>query len=163
MSECVAENGHRRCLLCGDLHPNSFGLRFTPHDDDGVRAVFQGYDELQGYDGILHGGVIASLLDSAMTNCLFQQGVQALTADLKIRYKYSIPCCAKLDLQARLIESRDPLYRLKADLILDGRCMARGEARFMRINRMLAGSLETNEEIVRHIAESELKQIGELP
>lgn len=153
----MPENEHRNCLLCGDQHPQSFGLRFAPHGDGSVRATFQSYDELQGYDGILHGGIIASLLDSAMTNCLFQEGIQAVTADLRIRYKHSVPCTAKLDLQAKLVESHPPLYRLKAKLVHDGRCMARGEARFMRINKKLTGSQETNEEMVQYITESELK------
>lgn len=129
----MPENEHRHCLLCGDLNPGSFGLKFTAHNDGGVRAVFHGHEGLQGYDGILHGGVIASLLDSAMTHCLFHKGVKAVTGDLTVRYKHSIPCCEKVDVQARLVECRPPLYRLKARLLLGSRTMAHGEARFMRV------------------------------
>jgi hypothetical protein len=41
----------------------------------------------QGYDGILHGGIIASPFDSAMVNCLFARGIVALTAEFKVRFK----------------------------------------------------------------------------
>ena len=133
MTEYETKNEHRNCLFCGDLHPHSFGLRFTSKEDGAVRATFQSYSELQGYNGIMHGGIIASLLDAAMTNCLFQQGVQAMTADLQIRYKHSVPCNAKLELQAQLIESRSRLYSLKAKLVQDGRVMVRAKARFMQI------------------------------
>ncbi len=136
----MPENEHRNCLLCGDMHPSSFGLRFAPHDDGSVRAGFQSYDELQGYDGILHGGIIASLLDSAMINCLFQRGVRAMTADLKVRYKHSVPCNAKLVVLGQLVESRPPLYRLEARLMLGERTMARAEARFMQMTKGEIGS-----------------------
>jgi len=129
----MPEKEHRHCLLCGDLNPGSFGLRFTPDEGGGVRAVFRGNDGLQGYPGILHGGIIASLLDSAMTHCLFQRGVQAVTADLNVRYKHAIPCGEKLDLKAWLVKGHPPLYRLKAKLLLGNRTMAHGEARFMRV------------------------------
>jgi uncharacterized protein (TIGR00369 family) len=131
----MPENEHRNCLLCGDLHPNSFGLRFTPNEDGTVHATFQSYEELQGYDGILHGGIIASLLDSAMTNCLFRQGIRAVTADLRILYKHSVPCGAKLDVKAWLDKSHPPLHCLSAELSHNNRIMAHGEAKFMECTK----------------------------
>ena len=124
---------HHHCLLCGDQNPHSFGLTFEPHEADSVKAEFQGLEELQGYDGILHGGIIASLLDSAMTNCLFEKGIRAVTGDLQIRYKHSIPCNAKVQVQAQLTESHPPLYRLKACILMGDRLMAHGDARFMQL------------------------------
>lgn len=124
---------HRNCLLCGDKNPRSFGLNFEPHEENGVKTGFQGHEELQGYDGILHGGIIASLLDSAMTNCLFEKGIRAVTGDLQIRYKHSIPYDANVEIQAEVIESRPPLYRMKSQIIKDNKTMARGTARFMEL------------------------------
>lgn len=136
----MPDTSHRNCLLCGDQNPKSFGLEFMSRENGSVHAVFQGHSELQGYDGILHGGIIACLLDSAMTNCLFLRGVKALTGDLKIRYKHAIPCGEKVDVQAQLVECRPPLYRLKARLLLAERTMAHGEARFMQMTNGEAGS-----------------------
>jgi acyl-coenzyme A thioesterase PaaI-like protein len=31
----------------------------------------------QGYDGVVHGGILAALLDDAMANCLWLRGVPA--------------------------------------------------------------------------------------
>ena len=81
-----ARNGHSRCLLCGNLNPRSLNLSFQAAEDGGVRTRFKADTELQGYDDILHGGVIASLLDAAMTHCLFHHGVQAVTGDLHVRF-----------------------------------------------------------------------------
>jgi acyl-coenzyme A thioesterase PaaI-like protein len=124
-------NGHSRCLLCGSLNPRSLNLSFQAAADGAVRTSFQAHDELQGYDRILHGGVIAALLDGAMTHCLFHQQVKAVTGDLRVRFVHSIPCDALLDIRARILYSRPPLYRLKAEIAQDGRLMAWAEARFM--------------------------------
>lgn len=129
----MLEETHRNCLLCGDKNPRSLGLKFEPHEEDGVKAIFRGHEELQGYDGILHGGIIASLLDSAMTNCLFEKGIRAVTGDLQIRYKHSIPCNAEIEIQARLAESYPPLHRLKSRIIMNDKAMAHGDARFMEL------------------------------
>jgi acyl-coenzyme A thioesterase PaaI-like protein len=124
-------NGHAHCVLCGHLNSKSLGLVFEPEADGGVRGNFQGVYELQGYSGILHGGVIASILDAAMTHCLFHRGVQAVTGDLHIRFVHPVPFDAVLSIQAWILSSYPPLYRLRAKIVNDERVMAWAEAKFM--------------------------------
>lgn len=122
---------HPHCLLCGSKNPQGLHLRFIVDEDDHVSARFKGNDILQGYDGILHGGVIASLLDSAMMNCLFYQGIKAVTGELTIRYRYSVPCHAELELRARISAVKQPLFKMESELVMDGRVMAEATAKFM--------------------------------
>lgn len=126
-----AAHGHSRCLLCGESNPWSLKLSFSPAADGAVTARFTADPRLQGYEGILHGGVIASLLDAAMTHCLFHHGIEALTADLHIRYAQAIPCDARIDLWASIIARRPPLYRLRGEASVEGRLMAWAEAKFL--------------------------------
>jgi uncharacterized protein (TIGR00369 family) len=107
------------------------GLRFYPGNDGDINATFQAHSGLQGYQGILHGGVVSSLLDSAMTNCLFHQGIEAVTGDLHVRFVKSVPCDARMELRARLLKASPPLYRLRGELVIDGKIMAWAEAKFM--------------------------------
>lgn len=122
---------HADCLLCGSRNPLSLGLRFYPADDGDIKATFQAHPGLQGYQGILHGGVVSSLLDSAMTHCLFHQGIEAVTGDLHVRFVKSVPCDARMELRARLLKASPPLYRLRGELVIDGQTMAWAEAKFM--------------------------------
>ena len=124
-------HGHSQCLLCGEANPWSLKLTFCMCGDGTVTASFDGKPELQGYLGILHGGVIASLLDAAMTHCLFHHGIEAVTADLHVRYAHAISCDAGLAIWASMVESRPPLYRLRAEISQDGRLMAWAEAKFL--------------------------------
>ena len=127
-----AHNGHSRCLLCGNLNPRSLNLSFQAAGDGVVRTRFEAHTDLQGYDDILHGGVIASLLDAAMTHCLFHRGVQAVTGDLHVRFVRPVPCNVSLEIRAWVLASRPPLYHLRAEIILDERVMAWAEAKFMQ-------------------------------
>ncbi len=131
----TAKNGHPHpnCLLCGHENPWSLQLRFILGEGGKVSARFHGRNELQGYDGILHGGVIAALLDSVMTNCLFQHEVRAVTADLRIRYRHPIPATAELELCAGIEFVKTPLYIMKAEIRQNNKSMATASAKFIRI------------------------------
>ena len=118
--------------MCGEQNPRSLGLSFRSLDADTVGARFRASAELQGYDGILHGGVIAALLDAAMTHCLFHLGVQAITGDLHIRFVKPVPCKSSLDLRAKAMSIKPPLYRVKAELMQGEQIMAWAEATFMQ-------------------------------
>ncbi len=122
--------GHAHCLMCGQQNPRSLGLRFH-RCDGGVRTTFQTQPELQGYTGWLHGGMVASLLDAAMTHCLFDRGVEAMTGDLHIRFVEPVPCEADLEIHARVLSATPPLYRLRAELAVDSELLAWAEGKFM--------------------------------
>jgi acyl-coenzyme A thioesterase PaaI-like protein len=123
---------HSHCLMCGEHNPLSLGLKFSSDEAGGVTASFRGNAFLQGYDGMLHGGIISGLLDAAMVHCLFQQGISAVTGELNIKFLAPIPYNCGLTLRAWLLSKTPPLYELKAELIHAGQVMARAESKFMR-------------------------------
>ena len=127
------QHGHRACLLCGDKNPWSLRLTFEPHDEGGVRTTFEPHERLQGYDGMLHGGVAAALLDSAMTHCLFHRGVRAVTADLRVRYPHPVPMGSRVGLRAWVTDTHAPLYRLKAELTGVGSVLVWAQATFCEV------------------------------
>jgi len=123
--------GHYNCLLCGEHNRWGLGLNFEFLADGRVHSKFKSLRMLQGYDGILHGGVQCALLDSAMVHCLFHNGIKAVTADMNIRFFESIPCTAEIDLYGELSERKRSLFYMKSEIIYDGKLMAKATARFM--------------------------------
>jgi acyl-coenzyme A thioesterase PaaI-like protein len=79
----------------------------------------------EGFAGFLHGGIIATLLDAAMTNCLFAHDFVCLTGELKIRYYKAARTHAYLERSARL------LHHLRAELERDGVIKAAASSRFL--------------------------------
>jgi acyl-coenzyme A thioesterase PaaI-like protein len=116
-------------MVCGQ---NSLiGMQFSPQGDS-VIAVVEANPQWQGYAGYLHGGMISTLLDAAMTHCFFHHGIEAMTASLKVRFLEPVPASGKLEIKATLDERRRHVYLLNAELASSGCCLARAEARFIR-------------------------------
>jgi len=122
---------HSQCMLCGAEHPQGLRLAFSTHSDGHVEARFPCDRLYQGYTGYLHGGVIAALLDSAMTNCLFAHGKAALTGELNVRFLKPVVTSRPATVIARVSESLPPLFHMEATLRQNGQLMARATAKFM--------------------------------
>ena len=101
--------------MCGENNLLSLKLRFEPVKNGEVFTTFQGNSRLQGYDGIMHGGVISALLDSAMTNCLFAHGHAAVTAELKVRFRHPVSTERPARVRAWIASSLRPLHELAAE------------------------------------------------
>jgi acyl-coenzyme A thioesterase PaaI-like protein len=104
---------------------------FTLHLDGSVEGTFAGREGFEGYAGLLHGGVAAALLDGAMTNCLFAHGVEALTAELTVRYRDQVAACGKMITRASLVKSHGRLHLLCAELRQDGQVKATALGKFL--------------------------------
>ncbi len=122
---------HDNCLLCGDTR-FGLGLKFHAVSDSEVALTLNSNRHHQGYEGILHGGFVASLLDSAMCNALFNIGVEAVTGDMKIRFHEEIPYDSEVQLIGRIVSVRLPLFKLESEIRCDGKVVASGSARFIR-------------------------------
>ena len=122
---------HDGCIICGSRNPLSMGLKFTPRGEDTVETTFTGGPHLQGYEGILHGGVISAVLDSAMAHCLLVKNIRAVTGDLRVRFLHAIPCTSRVTIRAWLTCAVSTLYELRAEARVDGRLVARAKAKFM--------------------------------
>ena len=114
-----ARQSHAHCMVCGssENNPDSLELVFSQHPDGSVSAPFVVRPKHQGYTGLLHGGMTSTLLDAAMTHCLFMQGVKALTAELTVRFMAPIRLGQTLTVCARLLGQRRGIYQLEAWLM----------------------------------------------
>ena len=130
--DALRGRAHPRCVVCGGGNPMGLGLRFTVAEDGGVESTFTGSACFEGYTGRLHGGLIAALLDGAMTNCLFAHGCEAVTAELTVRYRHPVAPAARLTVRAWLTESREPLHLLRAELRQDEQVKAIALGKFLR-------------------------------
>jgi len=130
--DSIQKQAHQNCLICGNENPWSLGLQFHAANDGWVYSEFQAHDKLQGYDGIMHGGMVSSLLDAAMTHCLFHQNIRAVTGELLVRFLHPVACDSKLTVRARILLEKSPLYIVQSELICEKKVMARAKAKFIR-------------------------------
>ncbi|XP_077628740.1 LOW QUALITY PROTEIN: acyl-coenzyme A thioesterase THEM4 [Crocuta crocuta] len=65
-------------------------VMFHNHAEDKTVCIFQGGPYLQGAPGFLHGGAIATMIDSTFAICSHSRGI-VMTASLNINFKRPIP------------------------------------------------------------------------
>ena len=129
--ETTREHHHPRCVVCSCHHSQGLQIRYKPCPDGGVEADISCPMLWEGYPGIVHGGVIASLLDGAMTNCLFAEGFGAFTVDLQVRYRHPLLIDTPARVTAEITRSIPPVFVVKAKVEQDGRPCATASGRFM--------------------------------
>jgi acyl-coenzyme A thioesterase PaaI-like protein len=121
---------HPACLVCGGSRRDGLALRFECQADGSVSAEFECREAFQGYPDRLHGGVIAMLLDAAMTHCLFARNIAGLTAKLSIRYQRAVRLGTLAVVRARIVDGQSPLFYLQAEMIQDGKVCAAARGTF---------------------------------
>lgn len=113
------------------------GLRLNFHqkEDGSVSGNFFADSKYEGYSGIIHGGIIATLLDSAMTHCLLMKDIPALTGRLLIKYSAPIRTGTVVKLEARVVEQIHKMFILKGKASVDGKKVASAEAKYKTVKR----------------------------
>jgi len=105
-------------------------LSFQGQTDGSVRADFIADPKFEGHSGIVHGGIIATLLDSAMTHCLLSKGISAVTGRLSVRYLSPIPIGKVIQLKARMVKMVHRIFFMEGEAFVDGKQAARAESKF---------------------------------
>lgn len=132
MDSAAGARGAGWCFACGQANPIGLRLRFED-DGDGIRAQFTPGPQYQGYDGVLHGGIIAAALDDAMANLFHRRGRETVTARLEIRYRREAPIGRPLIVTARTTSERGRMFTAEATLALaDGTRLAEARGTMMR-------------------------------
>jgi acyl-coenzyme A thioesterase PaaI-like protein len=120
------------CFACGQANPIGLRLRFEA-DGEGIRAEFTPGPHYQGYEGVLHGGIIAAALDDAMANLFHMRGRETVTARLEVRYRREAPIGQRLIVTARTTGERGRFFTAEATLALpDGTCLAEASGMLAR-------------------------------
>ncbi|HWR37909.1 MAG TPA: PaaI family thioesterase [Patescibacteria group bacterium] len=117
------------CFACGPANPIGLKLEFQEMQDT-YCAKFVAGPEHQGYDGIVHGGIVSTLLDEVMARYIFVKGVNAVTARLEVRFRQPTPIAQELTITAKIAGKTRNIYDMTADVRLpDGTVTAQGKAK----------------------------------
>ena len=74
------------CVVCGAHNPK--GLQIEFHDGlNGVEADWVPTEDWESFQGTVHGGIITTVLDEAMSKAVIARNLEALTVDLRVRFR----------------------------------------------------------------------------
>jgi uncharacterized protein (TIGR00369 family) len=101
----LAHAAQNHCFGCGAANPTGLRLEFLIAEDGTVVSLPQLPSAFEGHPGFLHGGIIATLLDEAMSKAVRALGYVSVTAKLEIDYRLPVPSGTRIRLEGRLMRS----------------------------------------------------------
>jgi uncharacterized protein (TIGR00369 family) len=131
MMKFVSDGG---CFACGEKNPHGLKMKFqVDREKQAIHTVFTVDPAYQGWDGVVHGGIISTLLDEAMANLVYHLGYNAIAASLEVRFKQPAPILKPLLIQGEITEVHKKLVKAKASLKEeDGALLATATSSFVR-------------------------------
>lgn len=131
----MQQREHSECIFCNAAEKLGLDIEWHTPSDGSLEAQVRCRNEVQSYNGIVHGGIVSLLLDGVMTNLMFTRGKSAVTGELKVRYFEPVPIGKQLHVSARTVRSRRPFYQLEANLSCGDKVLVRAYGKFMETGR----------------------------
>lgn len=138
----ICNRVHPNCVVCSSTNSKGLHLEFVSTNNGGITATFQCDEAFEGYPGVLHGGVISSILDGAMGHCMFARGQAVVTFEMTTRFRYPVVTNQEATVSARITQSSHPLYILEAEILQAGQVKATAKSKFLDQPRLIDVSEE---------------------
>jgi acyl-coenzyme A thioesterase PaaI-like protein len=100
----------RHCFICGLENPVGLHLHIYETEPGIIESQYIAPDHFQGYPGVLHGGIVAAIIDEMSSRA--QMGSEPnsprfmFTGKLEVKYRKNVPTGKKLKLVGKAIKSK---------------------------------------------------------
>jgi uncharacterized protein (TIGR00369 family) len=132
--EPFPHSAHNRCFGCGPANPTGLHLEFMRAEDGSIVCEATVPDRFEGPSGLLHGGIIATLLDEAMSKAVRASGRTAMTRQMEVDYRRPIPSGAQIRIEGRIERSEGRKHWTEARILdTGGTALARGKGLFIEV------------------------------
>ena len=113
------------CFACGRANPTGLGLDGFEFANGEVSVEFKARPEFAGFADVLHGGIVATVLDEILAWAgILTEGVLTVTGTLDVRFRRPAPPNATYDLSGRVVSRSGSRLKMAGELILDGETVA---------------------------------------
>ena len=106
----------RTCFACGTEHPQGLSLCFRIESQGVVTAEWVPDSRWEGFRGIIHGGIVSTVLDEAMSKAVASTGSPGLTCQLEARLRQSVAPAESPRIRAWVTEVRRRRVWVEADI-----------------------------------------------
>jgi uncharacterized protein (TIGR00369 family) len=131
----LAHGALNHCFGCGLDNPTGLRLKFFIDADKNVVCHFRLARRFAGPPGHAHGGIIATLLDEAMSKSNRARGILAMTRHLEVQYLRPVPLGQPLTLTARHLDTHGRRNHTEAQITdASGQILASAKAIFVTVS-----------------------------
>lgn len=124
------------CFGCGSQNPIGLHLHFYRlADDDGAWAPWTPTKDYEGYNGMVHGGIICTLLDEIMAWSLYARSTWAVTAKMQTSFRKPVLIGDPVRLVGRVTRDRGRVLEIRGEIrrAEDNALLAEADSTFMRV------------------------------
>lgn len=133
----LPHTAQNRCFGCGPVNPHGLHLEFYMASDGTVVSLPTISDCFEGPTGYLHGGIIATLLDEAMSKAMRGHGLQAMTRHMEVDYLKPVPSTRPLRIEARRTHHEGKKQYAQAHIFnADGEKLASAKGLFIEVKQL---------------------------
>lgn len=120
------------CFACGTLNPIGLRMEVSFRDNKAFSRLAL-KREFQGWSDIVHGGVMATILDEIMAHAVLHYVGQAVTTSLEVTYRAPLHVGEEFEVIGYVAEQKSRAAVAKAEIRIPGnnKLIARGESRFV--------------------------------
>ena len=147
-SSRIKQPNSKNCFACGLGNEHGLGLQFYEINGDELVAENVVPEHFEGFPGIVHGGIIASMLDEMVSRAAMIGDTNRfrMTAKLEIRYRAPVPTGQLLKLRAVIEKRRGRISCTKAELMLpDGTVAAEANGMMVDVDEFLVDTANLEE------------------
>jgi len=120
------------CFGCSPANAAGLHMRFRRRGAL-VYADFAVPDRFHGGPGIVHGGIIATMLDEVSCACtVFTRDQRVVTGELSVRYVRPCPVEASVRLEARGVDEYARYLVVEDQVVKDGAVLAQSTGKFFK-------------------------------
>jgi len=111
----------RNCFACGSDNPHGLRLKFHYFRPGTCQAEFVPEQRHQGWKGILHGGIVSTLLDEALAHAVGGAdggggASGAVTAELTVRFKKPVRIGSRIILTGKMENDQGRMVEAVSEL-----------------------------------------------
>jgi acyl-coenzyme A thioesterase PaaI-like protein len=123
------------CVVCGKENPYGLRIRFVRECDGAYSADWRPTANWEGFAGIVHGGIVGTVLDEAMAKAVAGMGYEAPTGELRVRFRRYVEAGEDLRIRGWVAGKVKRLVMAEATLTAaDGSERAHAWARFLLLH-----------------------------
>ena len=131
----LVDNNH--CFVCGKSNPLGLNIPVKEYiKGNTVSFTWLPTENHQSYAGIVHGGILATLLDEAMGYAIMGEGItrRIVTLEYKLNYRHPTPVGLPIKIVATMGEQRHKVIAAKGTVsALDGTVLVEATGKFYEI------------------------------
>jgi acyl-coenzyme A thioesterase PaaI-like protein len=104
------------CVVCGAENPTGLHLTFDS-SEVGVTADWTPTEAWESFQAIVHGGIVTTVLDEAMSKAIIARHWEALTAEIRVRFRGQVSPGDALQVRGWVVEKRKRRILAEAALL----------------------------------------------